>query len=120
MAPGRPSLGSMTTTPEVRPTECQIIYCYDGSETGRHALLTAANTLGERRAVVVTVWYSSWLAVSAAPYALLPGDTMKRWTKRPPKRGDGRPPGRRADTRSLGSSAGFDRVNMAYGAGLRR
>jgi nucleotide-binding universal stress UspA family protein len=68
----------MRIEPETRTTECQIVCCYDGSETGRHALLTAASTLGERRAVVVTVWHSSWLSIAAAPYALLPGDTMEK------------------------------------------
>lgn len=57
--------------------ETPVIYCYDGSERARHALSVAAKILGERRAVVVTVWRSSWVAVAAAPYAFLPGDTMK-------------------------------------------
>ena len=57
--------------------ETPVIYCYDGSERARHALSVAAKILGERRAVVVTVWRSSWVAVAAAPYAFLPGDTVK-------------------------------------------
>lgn len=53
-----------------------VIYCYDGSEHARHALITASRTLGQRSSVVVTVWRSGWTAIAAVPYALLPQETV--------------------------------------------
>jgi nucleotide-binding universal stress UspA family protein len=55
-----------------------VVYCYDGSDPARHALATASKILGERPAMVLTVWHSAWVAIAAAPYAMLSPDTMER------------------------------------------
>ena len=67
----------MTTTEPPR-AEHQIVYCYDGSDHAREALVTAAKSLGASDSVVVTVWQSGWVAVAAAPYAFLPGDAVEK------------------------------------------
>lgn len=57
-------------------TEPTVIYCYDGSEHARNALIAASRTLGDRSSVVVTVWRSGWTAIAAVPAALLPQETV--------------------------------------------
>jgi nucleotide-binding universal stress UspA family protein len=53
-----------------------IVYCYDGSDDSRHALGAASQILGERPALVLTVWSSAWSEIAAVPYAILPQDTV--------------------------------------------
>jgi nucleotide-binding universal stress UspA family protein len=55
-----------------------VVYCYDGSEPSRHALRTASKILGEKPSMVLTVWHSAWVAIAAAPYAMLSPETMER------------------------------------------
>src|SRR6478672_2038679 len=57
-------------------TQHPVIYCSDGSEHARNALTTASQTLGERHAVVVSVWRSAWTAIAAVPYAIPPQETV--------------------------------------------
>ena len=58
-----------------------VIYCYDGSDAAKHALRVGKNALGERKAIVLTVWDSSWAAVAATPYVLAPQESMEEMDK---------------------------------------
>ena len=53
-----------------------VVYCYDGSEDARHALVVASQLLGERPALVFTVWSSTWSDIAAVPYAILPQESV--------------------------------------------
>ena len=53
-----------------------VVYCYDGSEEARRALVVASQILGERLALVLTVWSSTWSDIAAVPYAILPQESV--------------------------------------------
>jgi nucleotide-binding universal stress UspA family protein len=60
------------TEPDNRP----IVYCYDGSEHAREAIVAAAQSLRPGPAYVLTVWRSAWSTVAAVPNAILSQDTV--------------------------------------------
>ena len=53
-----------------------IIYCYDGSEPAKHALVTAAKLFAHSPALVVTVWRSAWGATAGLSYGILPPEDV--------------------------------------------
>ena len=53
-----------------------VVYCYDGSEHAREAIVAASRTLRPGPAYVVTVWRSAWSTVAAVPNAILSQDTV--------------------------------------------
>lgn len=53
-----------------------VVYCYDGSEHAREAIVAASQALRPGPAYVVTVWRSAWSTVSAVPNAILSQDTV--------------------------------------------
>jgi nucleotide-binding universal stress UspA family protein len=53
-----------------------VVYCYDGSEHAREAIVAASKALRPGPAFVVTVWRSAWSTVAAVPNAILSQDTV--------------------------------------------
>jgi len=53
-----------------------VLYCYDGSEHAQRALTTAHALLGERPAVVLTVWAPAMRPVIAAGYMAIPASVI--------------------------------------------
>lgn len=53
-----------------------VIYCYDGSDTAKHALMTAPNALAGSPAIVITVWRSAWVATAGLAHGILPPENV--------------------------------------------
>jgi nucleotide-binding universal stress UspA family protein len=51
-----------------------VLYCYDGAEFTRHALVTASGLLVAHRSVVLCVWRSLWATVMGPPLSGFPSD----------------------------------------------
>lgn len=51
-----------------------VLYCYDGAEYTRHALVTASGLLAGHPSVVLCVWRSLWATVMGPPLSGFPGD----------------------------------------------
>jgi nucleotide-binding universal stress UspA family protein len=62
----------MSEEPDNRP----VVYCYDGSEHAREAIVSASQSLRPGPAYVLTVWRSAWATVAAVPNAILSQDTV--------------------------------------------
>jgi nucleotide-binding universal stress UspA family protein len=58
--PGRDDWDMTSADPIKRPSAAHrdgpVLICYDGSDDAKHAIMSAAELLGDRRALVVTVW----------------------------------------------------------------
>lgn len=53
-----------------------VIYCYDGSDTAKHALTTAPKALAGSPAIVITVWRSAWVATAGLAHGILPPENV--------------------------------------------
>ncbi len=62
----------------MNPDPPPVLYCYDGSETARHALELAAGVLAGRPAMVVCVWQPLVNIAAGVPYAVLPADLVEQ------------------------------------------
>ena len=58
------------------PDNKPVVYCYDGSEHAREAIVAASKALRPGPAFVLTVWRSAWSTVAAVPNAILTQDTV--------------------------------------------
>lgn len=63
-------------THESGPSEKPVLYCFDGSTPSQHALEMGSAILGERPAIVLSVWRSIWNTPAGPTYGVLPQDAV--------------------------------------------